>query len=125
MENFYIYIISDYPYLLVFSPSALLFSFLPFQQHFLQNAFFVNGCQRYALKESEKVLSESEKLYKKLTKQGLDVLWDDRDARAGEKFADSDLIGIPRRIIVSEKTLGQNSYEEVERATGKSKLVKL
>ena len=43
-------------------------------------------------------------IYKKLIDSGVDVLWDDRDIGAGEKFADADLIGIPVRLTVSEKT---------------------
>ena len=43
-------------------------------------------------------------LYEKLKEEGVDVLWDDRDVPAGEKFADADLIGIPIRLVVSEKT---------------------
>ncbi len=58
-------------------------------------------------------------LYKKLTDKGIEVLYDDREAGAGEKFSDSDLIGIPKRIVVSEKTLANNSVEVKDRATGK------
>lgn len=43
-------------------------------------------------------------VYKKFTRAGVDVLWDDREMGAGEKFADSDLIGIPVRLVVSAKT---------------------
>ncbi len=43
-------------------------------------------------------------VYEKLKGAGVDVLWDDRDAPAGEKFADADLIGIPVRLVTSEKT---------------------
>ncbi len=42
-------------------------------------------------------------VYEKLQAQGIEVLFDDREARAGEKFADADLIGIPTRVVVSEK----------------------
>jgi len=49
-------------------------------------------------------LEKGEALYKKLLDQGIEVLYDDRDIRAGEKFADSDLLGIPIRIVVSAKT---------------------
>lgn len=63
---------------------------------------------------------EAAELYRELTSAGIEVLWDDRDARAGEKFADSDLIGIPLRIVVSEKTLAAGKFECVERATGKA-----
>jgi prolyl-tRNA synthetase len=57
-------------------------------------------------------------LYKKLVDSGTEVLYDDRDARPGEKFADSDLIGIPHRIIVSDKTLTEGKLEYKDRATG-------
>jgi len=54
-----------------------------------------------------------------MTKQGHDVLFDDRDLRPGEKFADSDLIGIPLRIVVSEKNLAEGKLELKHRASGK------
>lgn len=57
------------------------------------------------------VKKEGDKIYDQLSALGIDVLYDDRDVRAGEKFADSDLIGIPLRIVVSEKTLKLNSIE--------------
>lgn len=47
---------------------------------------------------------DAKKIYEKLKESGIDVLWDDRLVPAGEKFADSDLIGIPVRLLVSEKT---------------------
>lgn len=47
------------------------------------------------------------KLYDELTKSGVEVLLDDRDATAGQKFADADLIGIPHRLIMSKKTDGK------------------
>ena len=53
------------------------------------------------------------------------ILFDDRDARPGEKFADADLMGIPYRIVISDKTLAEDSAEITNRATGESKLVKL
>lgn len=66
------------------------------------------------------VHDEAEEMYRQLTRNGIEVLWDDRDARAGEKFADSDLIGIPLRVVVSEKTLAEGKFECVARATGKT-----
>ena len=48
-----------------------------------------------------------EDLYEKLQKKGIEVLYDDRDSTAGEKFNDADLIGIPWRFVVSEKTKGK------------------
>ena len=68
--------------------------------------------------ESADVRSEAQELYRELLEAGIEVLWDDRDVRAGEKFADSDLIGIPLRVVVSEKTLAAGKFECVERATG-------
>lgn len=46
----------------------------------------------------------AEALYHKLERDGIEVLWDDRDVGAGEKFADADLIGIPVRLVVSKET---------------------
>jgi prolyl-tRNA synthetase len=57
-------------------------------------------------------------LYHKLTKLGVEVLYDDRDVRPGEKFADSDLIGIPIRAVVSEKTMKEGVIEIKNRKTG-------
>jgi len=47
---------------------------------------------------------KAEKIYNKLQEENIEVLWDDREVGAGEKFADADLIGIPYRLVVSEKT---------------------
>jgi len=66
------------------------------------------------------VANEAGEIYKELTSAGIEVLWDDREARAGEKFADSDLLGIPLRIVVSEKTLAEGKFECVYRASGKT-----
>jgi prolyl-tRNA synthetase len=59
---------------------------------------------------------EAEKIYKELLDAGVDVLYDDRDKSPGEKMAESDLIGVPYRIIVSEKTL-ENKTVEVKKRT--------
>ncbi len=64
------------------------------------------------------VRTEAEKLYNELIERGIEVLWDDRDLRAGEKFAESDLLGIPFRVVVSEKTLAGETVEVKERITG-------
>lgn len=58
-----------------------------------------------------KVMPEANKIYKILTDAGFDVLLDDRDVTAGVKFGDSDLIGIPKRLVLSEKTLAENAIE--------------
>ena len=71
-------------------------------------------------------IEEEEKanfFYQKLQKMGIEVLWDDRDKRCGEKFADSDLMGIPYRVLVSEKSLKNGGYELKERVSGNIKIV--
>ena len=63
-------------------------------------------------------------IYEKMTKSGMEVLFDDRDdLRAGEKFADADLIGIPYRVIVSEKTAENDSAEIKKRGEKKSEIL--
>jgi len=61
--------------------------------------------------DDDSVHSEAESIYGELSGAGVEVLWDDRDIRAGEKFAESDLIGIPLRVVVSAKTLVSESFE--------------
>ena len=67
---------------------------------------------------NEDVKKEAEEVYRELVAAGVDVLFDDRDARAGEKFADSDLIGLPLRVVVSAKSMAAGKFECVERAGG-------
>jgi prolyl-tRNA synthetase len=62
-------------------------------------------------------------LYEELSARGIEPLYDDRDARAGEKLADSDLIGIPTRIIIGKDTIQSGNIEVVNRATGEVKHV--
>ena len=64
------------------------------------------------------VKETAERFYADLTANGASVLLDDRDARAGEKFTDSDLLGIPLRIVVSEKTMNEGVVELKNRKTG-------
>ncbi len=54
----------------------------------------------------------TKKIYETLKEKGIDVLWDDREVGAGEKFADSDLIGIPVRLVVSDKTGDKIEYKK-------------
>lgn len=70
----------------------------------------------------EKIQTFADALYKGLMAEGVEVLYDDRDARAGEKFADSDLIGIPYRVIVG-KNATEDSIEIVRRSDGAKKTV--
>lgn len=57
------------------------------------------------------VVSAADNLYDSLTAAGVEVLYDDRDARAGEKFADADLLGIPYRLVISQKTVESGKHE--------------
>jgi prolyl-tRNA synthetase len=65
----------------------------------------------------------ADELYEKFMKKGIEVLYDDRDARAGEKFADADLIGVPHRVVVSEKSIEAGGYEYKKRTEKDSKIV--
>ena len=63
------------------------------------------------LHRSDTVRDAAEALYTELTEAGLEVLFDDRDVRPGVKFADAELIGIPHRIVVSERGLEAGELE--------------
>ncbi len=77
-------------------------------------------------KDGVEVLSAADKLYADLQAKGIEVLYDDREGNsAGEKFADSDLIGIPNRIVISTKTMAENSVEIKKRSETEAKLVPL
>ncbi len=67
----------------------------------------------------------ADKIYADLINQGIEVLYDDRDLSAGEKFADFDLIGCPYRVVVSKKTLASESVELKGRAETASSLIKI
>ncbi|MGD8374239.1 MAG: proline--tRNA ligase [Candidatus Woesebacteria bacterium] len=63
------------------------------------------------LGDNAQVVQKTEQLYQELQSKGVAVLYDDRDVRPGEKFADADLIGLPSRVVVSEKTLAEGKLE--------------
>jgi len=77
------------------------------------------------IENNKKVKKAAENLYQDLQRREIEVLYDDRDKSAGEKFADADLIGIPTRLVISERTLKQNCVEIKKRSEKKTKLVKL
>jgi len=86
----------------------------PFDVHFLE------------IGEAKKNLRAfGEKIYQGLEKAGLEVLYDDREVSAGEKFTDADLIGIPWRLVVSEKTLASRKVELKKRSEKKTQLLTL
>jgi prolyl-tRNA synthetase len=66
----------------------------------------------------EPIRRVSEDLYKSLSEQGIEVILDDRDERAGVKFKDADLIGIPLRVTIGHKSLAEGRIEIKIRASG-------
>ena len=86
----------------------------PFEIHLIQ------------IGDSPQVKKTADKLYQDLQKAKKEVLYDDRkDKSAGEKFAEADLIGIPLRVVASERTLEKNCAELKERSQAQMKLVKI
>ena len=89
-------------------------SIAPFRVHLL------------ALGEDETVLKEANKIFESLLKANVEVLLDDRkEVSAGEKFADADLLGIPFRIVVSERSMKENGVEIKKRDEKKGKVISL
>ncbi len=83
----------------------------PFNAHLLE------------LRVEERESGRVEEIYNKLQSAGIEVLWDDRDVSAGEKFADADLIGIPVRLVISQKTQGKIEWKE--RTSDRTELIEL
>jgi len=84
-------------------------SIAPFQVHLL------------SLPGGEK---DAENLYQQLAHEGIEVLYDDRQSSPGEKLMDADLLGIPWRIVVSEKTVSEESVEVKKRDAEKAEFIK-
>ena len=63
------------------------------------------------MKKSQRLREAAEKLYAELTDAGIDVLFDDRDVRPGVMFADCELIGIPHRIVIGDRSLDKGEVE--------------
>ncbi len=77
-------------------------------------------------KKNKKIKLVADKIYDNLLKKGIEVLYDDRlNCSAGEKFADSDLIGIPARMVLSDKTLVKNEVEIKRRDSKDLQFVKI
>jgi prolyl-tRNA synthetase len=77
-----------------------------------------------AATSDEAVLGKAAALYEKLTAQGIRTLYDDRTVRAGEKFADADLLGMPLRVTVGSKLVGEpDAFELYYRSTGQEAVV--
>lgn len=73
--------------------------------------------------DDEAVVSSSDALYEQLQSKGVNVLYDDRSARPGEKFADADLIGIPHRVVISSKTLESGKLEYKARTDAEARFI--
>lgn len=69
------------------------------------------------LGDSAAAVKQADELYEILTSKSIEVIYDDRDVRAGEKFADADLLGIPYRVVISDKTAATGTYEFKERTS--------
>jgi prolyl-tRNA synthetase len=71
------------------------------------------------------VVASSRKLYENLEKAAIKVFWDDRDERAGVKFADADLTGMPFRVVVSDKTVLSHKFEVKQRLADTTRIMSL
>lgn len=76
------------------------------------------------MQRSEAVRVAAEELYAELSAKGFEVLFDDRDARPGVKFADAELIGVPHRLVVSERGLKSKELEYRHRRDTESRMLK-
>jgi prolyl-tRNA synthetase len=75
----------------------------------------------YLVSIGEKGTVAANGLYDELRSRGVEVLFDDRDARPGDKFADAELLGIPHRVTVSNRLIESGSFEHVNRGSGEMK----
>ena len=79
-----------------------------------------------SLAKTEEEKKQAEEIYQNLLAMGKEVLFDDREGLStGQKFADSDLIGIPTRYVVSQKTLAKKSVEVKDRKSGDTRMTKI
>lgn len=76
-----------------------------------------------SLANDDSVRNVADELYNSLTAAGISVLYDDRDARPGEKFADADLMGVPYRLVVSAKTVEAGKHELKKRTESQPDMV--
>jgi prolyl-tRNA synthetase len=75
------------------------------------------------LGNSAHIIKNADEIYSRLTEAGISVLYDDRDERAGAMLKDADLMGIPLRLVVSEKTIAQNTVEVKKRTEDTAQLI--
>ena len=77
----------------------------------------------YLVSIGDQGTAEADALYEELTAKGVEVLYDDRDARPGAKFADAELMGIPYRLTVSDRLIAEGKFELTARASGETTLL--
>ena len=75
--------------------------------------------------KNDNVRAQANKIYADLLESGIDVILDDRDARPGIMFAESDLIGIPNRLVIGEKSLNENKVEFKSRSESNSEMINI
>jgi prolyl-tRNA synthetase len=76
------------------------------------------------MQRSDKLRAAAEELYEELQARGFEVLFDDRDARPGVKFADAELVGIPHRLVISDRGLDSGELEYRHRCDEESRMMK-
>ncbi len=69
---------------------------------------------------SDEAMAKADELYEDLSDRGVEVIYDDRDLRPGQKFADAELMGIPYRVTVSDRLLAEHNFELTARNTGET-----
>ena len=69
---------------------------------------------------SDEAIAKADELYKELSDRAIEVIYDDRDLRPGQKFADAELMGIPYRVTVSDRLLAENNFELTVRSSGET-----
>jgi prolyl-tRNA synthetase len=75
------------------------------------------------LSDHKEVVQAADNLYKKLQAENIEVLYDDREVRPGQKFADADLMGIPYRVVISQKTIQEGKVEFKARTSDQTSLL--
>ena len=75
--------------------------------------------------KNDNVRAQANKIYADLLESGIDVILDDRDARPGIMFAESDLIGIPNRLVIGEKSLNENKVEFKSRTESNPEMINI
>jgi len=77
------------------------------------------------LGDNKKLVKKAEAIYNDLIRSNIEVLYDDRQDSAGIKLNDADLLGIPLRLVISDKTINKNSIEVKKRNSDKIELIKI